>query len=304
MVEALRPGGLAILNADDENVVAMRNRTSEKVVTFGRSNSADYFATDISTTMSSGLSLTLKGPCTDLKIRTHFTGEHFWVSITAAAVAALELGIDQKMVQQRMASFQPAWDRCHPFHTPDGPTFLVDTCKAPLYSLDLAFSTLASAQGTKKIVVGQLADHPGNSKMAARKARRLAEARADELIFVGHSGKRLGLSDRELASGRYSLFERIKELACYLKETATEDDVILLKSASILHLERVAMAWTTHVRCWKERCGKDGSCMKCGRYGLSYSVHRGVLPEKICRVIANRLNEQEQNTADGVMVRH
>src|SRR3954466_4347937 len=47
LVEALDANGLAVLNADDTAVVAMRDRTTARVRTFGRSDSADVFATDV-----------------------------------------------------------------------------------------------------------------------------------------------------------------------------------------------------------------------------------------------------------------
>lgn len=293
LLEAVEPGGFAILNADDPHVFAMRTRTDERVITFGRSEKCDYLATDVSASLANRLSLTLHTPNRDLPIRTQFVGEHFWIPTVAAATCAIELGVAPKMVASRIADFAPHWDRCHPLDLSDGPTFLIDTAKAPLYSLELAFKPLESVQGHRRIVIGQLADHPGNSKMAARKARRLAEPYADELIFIGHSARRLGLSEKELASGRYLILDTVKELSQYLKATAKPDDTILLKSSSAIHLERAAMAWTTHVRCWKERCGKGRSCVDCGRHGLSYSIHRGILAKRACKLFAAKLDEQE-----------
>ncbi len=295
LLEAVEPGGFAILNADDPYVFAMRTRTNERVVTFGRSEKCDYLATEISTNLVDRLSLTLHTPNGDLPIRTRFVGEHFWVPTVAAAACAIELGIDPAMVASKIADFTPHWDRYHPLDLSDGPTIIVDTLKAPLYSLELAFKPLESVQGHRKIVIGQLADYPGKARMAARKARRLAEPCADELVFIGYSAKRLGLSEKELASGRYSIFDTVKEVSQYLKATAKPDDTIVLKSSSAIHLERAAMAWTTHVRCWKERCGRQGSCVGCGRYGLSYSIHRGVLPKRVCQLIAARLDEREHS---------
>ena len=281
LLEAVEPGGVAILNADDPHVYAMRNRTSERVITFGRSAGCDYRATDISASVANGLSLTLHTPKGDLPIRARFVAEHFWIPVVAAATCAIELGADPKMVASRIAGFRPHWDRCHPLAIPEGPTFIVDTYKAPLYSLELAFKPMENIQGRRRIVIGQLADYSGGSRQAARKARRLAEPYADELVFVGHSAKRLGLSEKELASGRYSIFDTVKEVTQYLKTTARPGETILLKSSGAIHLERAALDWTTHVRCWEERCGNTRTCIECARHGLGYSIDRGTLQASI-----------------------
>lgn len=295
LVEAVEPCGVAILNADDPHVLGMRRRTKQRVVTFGQNAQSDYRVSDISAGLHQGLSLTLHTPHGALPISNRFTGEHFWVPTAAAAVCAVEMGLGFDLIQRSIATFIPHWDRCHPMKVPGGPTFLIDTHKAPLYSLELAFKPMEQVSSRRRIVIGQLADFAGSSKMAARKALRMAEKYADELIFVGHSANRLGLSEGELATGRYSLFETVKDLADYLKATSSEDDVILLKSANVLHLERAALAWNHTIRCWKERCGILGSCLDCGWYGLSYSLHRGRLTKRVCQRIASSRSLQDEN---------
>src|SRR5258706_9897832 len=47
LIEGLKPGGIAILNADDELVMEMKSKTDGPVLTFGIQNEADVTATGI-----------------------------------------------------------------------------------------------------------------------------------------------------------------------------------------------------------------------------------------------------------------
>ena len=49
LIEGLKPGGTAVLNADDEWVIKMRNKHRGSTITFGIENEADVAATDIDT---------------------------------------------------------------------------------------------------------------------------------------------------------------------------------------------------------------------------------------------------------------
>src|SRR5260370_317790 len=47
LVQGLAPGGIAVLNADDPRVVAMRSLTDDPVLTFGRADHVDLRALDL-----------------------------------------------------------------------------------------------------------------------------------------------------------------------------------------------------------------------------------------------------------------
>src|SRR5262249_302883 len=49
LIEGLKPGGTAVLNADDKLVTAMREKTNGPVLTFGIENAADVMADEIDT---------------------------------------------------------------------------------------------------------------------------------------------------------------------------------------------------------------------------------------------------------------
>ena len=53
----------------------------------------------------------------------------------------------------------------------------------------------------------------------------------------------------------------VEDAARFVKETAIPGEIILLKSAPNLHLERI---FDGEVRCWEQVCRKLGHCVDCG----------------------------------------
>jgi UDP-N-acetylmuramoyl-tripeptide--D-alanyl-D-alanine ligase len=275
LVAAVRPGGFALLNADDEHVLAMRGRTAERIVTFGRSETADFrvLATDF--VFPGPLSVRIAWKGGEETITSPLLGSHFWVSVSASFAAAVELGVPVALIKERIAGFAAIRNRCQIVEMADGPTFILDAAKAPYGTVGLSFDVVASAVGRRKrIVIGQISDYSGTSRRKHRDVYELARNAADEVIGVGENAHKFGASEEEIASGRFRRFLTVHDLYLYLKETAAEGDLILLKSSSSLHLERVVMAWEGGVRCWEDRCGRRDDCVRCGLYGAPFEDHR------------------------------
>ncbi|KAF0137012.1 MAG: Mur ligase middle domain-containing protein [Xanthobacteraceae bacterium] len=277
LVEALPGSGLAVLNADDDLALAMRQRTAARAVTFGREPGADYRATAISSRYPECLSLDVswKGHITPLQTR--ILGEHFWLPVTAAFATAVELGVPVETAQAMIASFEPIPDRCQPFATRAGPVFILDTWKAPWQTLGLAFDVVRHAKAkSRRIVLGMLSDYPGNPKARYRDAYRDARDAADQVIFVGDHAHRSMASQDDVASGRFVEGRSVKAVADLILEQAGPDDLILLKASRNLHLERIALAFDHEVRCWKDRCGLQISCFDCGLFEHPFEEHAGL----------------------------
>ncbi|CDX43140.1 Mur ligase middle domain protein [Mesorhizobium sp. SOD10] len=274
LVEALEPGGLAVLNADDPNVLAMASDAAHRFVTFGESEMADYRVTDINAAYPRALHFTLHWRGGALKLKTPFPGEHFWLPTAAAAATALELGVPAQTVEERIATFEPLANRCHVLVVDGGPHFVIDTAKAPWHSLSLAFDIVAkSTAGRKRIVLGQLSDFAGSN---AKYARAYSSAReiADQVIYVGEHAHRSKASQADRGSGRFVELRTPRDVSDHLRRTAMPGELILLKSSSSLHLERLALAWTHDVKCWIPACGKKEGCQDCGLFEVPFEEHQ------------------------------
>ncbi|MBA2126053.1 Mur ligase [Hyphomicrobium methylovorum] len=274
-VQSLSSTGLAVLNFDDPNVRAMAQKTRARVVLFG-THGGDYHARDLSLSPEGYLSFTISSDAGDLHLKTQFVGEHNWLTVTTAAVCALELGIPAQTIIDRVASFAPLLGRMSVHSFTSGPTFILDTAKAPFHSIGLPLETLKSIPGVKKrFVLGQISDFGGPSVPKYRSTYAAAAEVADEICFVGPNSNKSRAPAEDIRSGKFRQFSSARQLSEHLKKTATEGEVILVKSSRNMHLERLMLDSEGAVECWPDECNVRCSCVDCGLYQKPYFEHNG-----------------------------
>ncbi|ESY11622.1 Mur ligase family protein [Mesorhizobium sp. C386A] len=280
LVEALQPDGLAVLNCDDPLVIGMASGAKCRIATFGQSGEADYRVSDVHAAYPELLRFTLHWRGGSLNIQAPFPGEQFWLPTAAAVAAALELGVPPEQVVARTASFAPLPNRSTVQEVSAGPKFLVDTAKAPWHSLNIALEMIAKAKvARKRIVLGQISDFAGSPRKYGS-AYKIAREIADEVIYTGDNAHRSRASQADRDSGRFIELRSPKEVSDHIKQTAVPGELILLKSSSNLHLERIALAWTHDVKCWTPLCGKSESCQMCGLCEVPFEEHRDFLAKR------------------------
>lgn len=280
LVDALKPEGIAVLNCDDPLVLAMASGAKCRIATFGQAESADYRVTDVHAAYPELLRFSLHWRGGVLDVRTPFPGEQFWLPTAAAIAAALELGVPPEKVAARVASFEPLPNRCKVEAIEGGPLLFVDTAKAPWHSLHIALDMMAKAKAARKrIVLGQISDYAGSSRKYGT-AYGIARNIADEVIYTGDNAHRSRASQADRDSGRLVELRTPKEVSDHIRRTAVPGELILLKSSSNLHLERIALAWTHDVRCWIPACGKKESCQACGLYEVPFEEHESFIASR------------------------
>lgn len=292
LVEALRPTGVAILNADDEFVMEMRARTQARIVTFAKNTpEATYRASAIHVAYPALLSFTLTGGGHSLHLKTPFPGEHFWLPVSAA----LEFGVPPDVICRQVETFDPVAERCSILRAPDGPVFILDSAKAPNSTLALAFDMLAKAKAPRKrLVLGVISDYAGAQTPIYKKAWRAAREVADEVIFVGKDISHARPSAEDVASGRIIGFETPVAAFEHIRRTAVPDELILIKASKNLHLARLAIAFVRPVRCWEPACGTGADCFTCHGLAVEFdrkSFRRRSLIARLKRRISARLGD-------------
>jgi UDP-N-acetylmuramoyl-tripeptide--D-alanyl-D-alanine ligase len=281
LVAALRKDGLAVLNADDDFVRRMAGSTEARSVTYGRAEDADFRVTSVIYEFPGPLDVEIAWQGRTQKLSIPLAGEHFAVAVAAAFAAAIELGVAPQTIAERMSSFEPVFNRCHVYRTEGGPTFLLDAVKSPLGTLGLAIDVVARANVAKKrIVLGHLADYAGSSRPAYRKAYRMAREAADQVIFTGPASHRSGASEEDRASERFLELADARSVYEYLRSSAGEDELVLLKGSARDHLERVALAYSHDVKCWAQGCGFTIGCRECGMYEYPLEEHARIRRRK------------------------
>jgi UDP-N-acetylmuramoyl-tripeptide--D-alanyl-D-alanine ligase len=289
LVETLPADGMAVLNYDDPRVSRMAQRTKARVVMFGHTG-GDYVVSDVCCQRLGELRLSITHQGDKFELNTGLTGVHNSVAIAAAFACTHQLGIPPTAIAERLENFRPIFGRCSVHLVKNGPTFIVDTVKAPFHSLHLALDLLAGLEARRKrIVLGQISDQT-DSNRTYRNAYRAARLVADQVIFVGEHSHRSKASAEDIAEGRFVRFDQVRQAASFLKESAVADEIILLKSSSKLHLERLMLDFFEPVRCWTDVCGKRSVCVRlpaaggCGLYKFPFEQHKSAKQNRSERI--------------------
>lgn len=112
--EHLKPGGLAVLNADDPGSLACRYGLNEqRSVTFGLEHSADFTAQIFDESLGGTLFL-LRMPVGEITVRTSLLGRHNVSNCLAAAVAGSHLGLSPKQIGAGIAALPAVPGRMEP----------------------------------------------------------------------------------------------------------------------------------------------------------------------------------------------
>ena len=115
----------------------------------------------------------------------------------------------------------------------------------------------------RTVVIGSLSDSPGDESRAYRKAGRAALGNADRVVFCGEKASRARKLKNSPEADRVILLYTFSELIEWLDLNLIEDEVVLLKSNSLNHLERAFLVPKYGKFCALDSCKHSPSCFRC-----------------------------------------
>lgn len=265
LMAVLPPGGLAVLNADDPLILAMKDRSAARVLTFGRSSSADIRLVSCEGAFPDRLRLEIDDGAGTTVVQTQLLGARWATAVLAAFAVGRGLGVPASECARAIGAWPPyPWrDSVHAYV--NGSTIVADTYKAPQWSLESSLAIVRGARaGRKTIVVGTISDIGGTTRSKYLNLARAALDIADRVIFVGPQSGRVDRLKPE-AGGRLATFDRVEDAARHLSTTAIKDELIYLKGSLSDHLERIVVDAQEPIACWVAGCDVRTSCLACRR---------------------------------------
>ena len=245
LLNTIRPGGTAILNADDPRVAALAGNLNCPVILFGSAGAAQVRADDIHPT-ESGMTFTLTTPSGSTPV-TLATPARVMVSNALAAAAAGELmGVPIKHIQAGLEAFCPQAGRMG-IRLLGGDIRLVDdTYNANPDSMVAAIETLTSMHGHRRTiaVLGDMLELGPQSADLHRKIGRAAgDARLDRLYIAGSFAAAVaeGAMDRKMKTDRIFCGTKAGIIE-QLNHDLQAGDLILVKGSRGMAMEAVVEA--------------------------------------------------------------
>jgi UDP-N-acetylmuramoyl-tripeptide--D-alanyl-D-alanine ligase len=272
LLEELRPGGLAVLNADDPRVARMAASVRGRALLFGTSPGLDVWADAAVSRWPGRLELEIHTRDGEsCHVRTRLVGTHWRAAATAVLAAARALGLPLREAAAALATAGPFLSRMQPMLLPNGAIVLRDDYDGSFDTFEAALRVLAEARAARRVaVISDVSDYGSTMrrKRLAHLGREAARA-AEVVVFVGEAAAhgRRGALAAGLAPENVYAFTGLRQATEFLRGSLRQGDLVLLKGRISDHVSRLFFTQLGSIRCWKAHCEKVIACDVCSELG-------------------------------------
>ncbi|MEL7645455.1 MAG: UDP-N-acetylmuramoyl-tripeptide--D-alanyl-D-alanine ligase [Anaerolineaceae bacterium] len=242
LVQALPPApeGVAILNYDDERVLAMAAKTSARVFTYGLCPQADLWADQIESMGLEGIRCRIHYQDEAFYVTAPLIGRHSVYTMLRSAAAALSLGFSWDWIFHALKTSKLQL-RIATTKTASGALLIDDTYNASPDSTLAALNLLDDLTGRKVAVLGDMLElgqyeEDGHQRVGIRAAQV-----ADEIVLVGQRSLQTQAAALEsgFAADKIHWFPDQNGAAAYLRETLKEKDIALIKGSHAMRMDLI-----------------------------------------------------------------
>lgn len=250
LVMALKHDGILVLNSDDADVFAFKNKTANKIVTYGLLGDAEVRATNYSVYYRENDD----GPF-GVHFKVEYAGNTLPVKIigtlgqnniySALAAIAVGIGLNLNLIEtvESLTGFVPPRGRMNLIRGIKNSTIIDDTYNSSPVALASALDTLKNLKTKKRkiAVLGDMMELGRHTSEEHRRAGELAAVSCDLLMTVGLRSRTLAESaiDAGLDEDSVLQFDESMEAGKYLKEIIKEGDIILVKGSQSVRMEKI-----------------------------------------------------------------
>lgn len=232
--EELKPGAIAVINADDDYAALWRTLAGERPrVEFGL-NAGDVTARYTLGPLSSEVRLTT--PAGKAKFTLHAPGLHNVRNALAAAAAAVALNVPVAVIAAGLTRFQGVAGRLQQKPGPRGAVVLDDTYNANPDSVRAAIDVLAAVPGRRVLVLGDMGELGSRgAQLHAEVGRYARTAGIDDLYLLGELTRETAIA---YGSGARH-FDSPERLCAELEPLLKAKVTVLVKGSRFMRMERV-----------------------------------------------------------------
>ena len=240
---ALPADGLAVLNADDPRVAAMRDVTAAGARTFGVAQPADVRATDVTSLGLAGTEFTLTARWGTRRLRSGTPGRHLVPHALAAVAVAERFDVPLPEVERALAAGSRAAHRMEVNEAASGATLVDDTYNASPVSvggaLDFLAETPVPAGRHRYAVLGDMLELGPDEERLHREIGRRAAGIVDGLVAVGERGRWIADAARTAGLARVATATDAHEAAAVVERELAPGvgDLLLGKGSRGIALE-------------------------------------------------------------------
>ncbi len=255
LVRVLKPTGMLILNADDERVLSLRDRTKAKSITYGFGEHAMFRATNMQIAYEDGRPV-------GTTFKFEYDGNVFPVIMRGvlgtqpiySALAALSLGVylKQNIIDMigAIADYDSPPGRMRVIPGLKGSTIIDDTYNASPVASEAAVDVLVyiKTKGKKIAVFGDMLELGKFTEEEHKKLGAQVGRVADLLLAIGPRSKYIveGALGVDMSEKNIIEFDNSRMAGKYLEGVIGEGDVVLAKGSQSMRMERTVEEIMAH----------------------------------------------------------
>jgi UDP-N-acetylmuramoyl-tripeptide--D-alanyl-D-alanine ligase len=252
LIKTLKPDGLLVLNADDEVVLEMKDKTKNIFITYGFKEGADLLASgdsifynDQETPQGIIFRVDEAGKSLPVVIDGVFGRNHVYASLAALALSSgLKFNIITAI--ESLKSYDVPPGRMRLLSGINETLIIDDTYNSSPFACESALLTLAEVKcsGRKIAILGDMLELGKHTVEAHRNIGKIAKEKADILIVVGPRAKNIKEGAIEAGMNLDNIFEFLdsSEAGNFIKTFVQKGDVVLVKGSQGIRMEHVVEA--------------------------------------------------------------
>jgi UDP-N-acetylmuramoyl-tripeptide--D-alanyl-D-alanine ligase len=243
LIESVRPGGIAVLNADDEYVSQFGRDFRGEVVTFGLQKAADVRAEQVVSRGPEGSAFEIVADGERVSAVLPLLGEHNIYNALAGVAVGLRYGVSLATGAESLATLSPG-DKRGEIVSLNGVTVINDCYNSNPKALDNMVRSLSQIPAQRRIVVaGEMLElGSAGEAMHRESGERMAQQGID--FVLGVRGLAAGIVEGARRAGARAEFVNTPEEAGeWLRRELKQGDAVLLKASRGVRLERALEVW-------------------------------------------------------------
>jgi UDP-N-acetylmuramoyl-tripeptide--D-alanyl-D-alanine ligase len=242
---SMKPGSIAVVNADDERVAGLPVANGVRRVCFGLTPEAQVRAENIAATGRT-LAFDLLLPTGRWPVRMQVAGRHNVLNALAAAATASALEVESELIVRGLEAFRPAPGRMEVVPVKDDILILEDSYNANPLSVKAALTTLdeLGGEGRRVAVLGDMLELGKTSAELHHEIGQTAGRRVDLLVLLGEMAEEVAAGAREagLADEQIILVGSHEEAVARLRSRLQCGDRVLVKGSRGMKMEKISSA--------------------------------------------------------------
>jgi UDP-N-acetylmuramoyl-tripeptide--D-alanyl-D-alanine ligase len=243
LVEGMKPGGTAVLNADDFRVAAMREKHRGEDITYGITGKADVTASEILSKKFGETNFKLHTPAGNATVSMKLAGRHNISNALAAASVGFGFGISPENIARALSTAAPPPQRGEVLHFAAGFAVINDSYNSNPDALMSMVDTLVENGGNAKrkiVVAGEMLElGPEAASLHHKTGKKIAASGVDALFGVRGLAAELTAGAQEAGLKETRFFIDSDQAAEEIAGEVREGDLLLVKGSRGVRTEKI-----------------------------------------------------------------